>query len=152
MGTRGKTSSAALEVQGAIAIVRRPDAPLDLTPEETDEWAAVVDSLPADWFARETHGLLKQYPQLFVMRIAAMRRFEEEIADIVRRRMAKDDAALTADHAVLDARARLVTLVAFAAMRHAWSAWAIGEPTSKLSDRLTESFAELKALFASGGA
>lgn len=83
MGTRGKTSSAALEVQGAVAIIRRPDAPLDLTPEETDEWAAVVDSLPADWFARETHGLLKQYCR----HIVSARR----VAQLIDQEMARDE-------------------------------------------------------------
>jgi hypothetical protein len=65
MRQRGRTSLAALTVegaqQGAVGIVRRPDPPLDLTPEETDEWIAVVDALPADWFPRETHALLRQY-------------------------------------------------------------------------------------------
>ncbi|WP_424967327.1 hypothetical protein [Dinoroseobacter sp. S375] len=39
----------------------RPDAPYDLTDEESQEWWAVVDRMPADWFPRETHGLLAQY-------------------------------------------------------------------------------------------
>jgi hypothetical protein len=56
-----RTSAAALEVQGAVAIVRRPDPPLYLTPEQTDEWVAVADSMPADWFKRETHSLLEQW-------------------------------------------------------------------------------------------
>jgi hypothetical protein len=65
MRQRGRTSSAALTVEGAqsgaVGIVRRPDPPLDLTPEETDEWVALVDAMPADWFPRETHALLRQY-------------------------------------------------------------------------------------------
>ena len=83
MAPRGRVSTAALEVQGAIAIVRRPDAPLDLTPEETDEWAAVVDSLPADWFARETHGLLKQYCR----HIIAARR----VSQLIDQEMSRDE-------------------------------------------------------------
>lgn len=64
MGTRGKQSAAALEVAGAakqIEVVRRPDAPLDLTPEEADVWVETVEALPADWFARESWPLLKQW-------------------------------------------------------------------------------------------
>ena len=64
MGTRGKQSSAALELSGLaqqIEVVRRPDAPLDLTPEEADVWGETVDALPADWFARESWPLLKQW-------------------------------------------------------------------------------------------
>lgn len=63
MGTRGRTSSAELSVisGGGIETVRRPDPPSDLTEEQADEWRAVVTRLPADWFPRETHGMLAQY-------------------------------------------------------------------------------------------
>lgn len=64
MGTRGKQSGAALEITGLaqqIQVVRRPDAPLDLTPEEADVWTETVEALPADWFARESWPLLKQW-------------------------------------------------------------------------------------------
>lgn len=39
----------------------RPDAPYELTDEEADEWRAVVERCPANWFPRETHGLLVAY-------------------------------------------------------------------------------------------
>mgnify|MGYP006935480727 CR=1 FL=1 len=63
MGTRGRVSAASMEIAGAQTVqkVQRPDAPYDLTDEQTDEWWAVVNRLPADWFPRETHGLLAQY-------------------------------------------------------------------------------------------
>jgi len=63
MKTRGRTSAAALEVAvlGAVETVQRPDAPYELTDEQSEEWWAVVNRLPADWFPRETHGLLAQY-------------------------------------------------------------------------------------------
>ena len=63
MKTRGRTSAAALEVAGLASVesVQRPDAPYELTDEQSAEWWAVVNRLPADWFPRETHGLLAQY-------------------------------------------------------------------------------------------
>lgn len=63
MKTRGRTSAAALEVAAVAGVekVQRPDAPYDLTNEQTEEWWAVVNRLPADWFPRETHGVLAQY-------------------------------------------------------------------------------------------
>lgn len=62
MKTRGRTSTAALAVTaGKIETVQRPDAPYDLTDEQTDEWWAIVNRMPADWFPRETHGMLSQY-------------------------------------------------------------------------------------------
>ena len=92
------------------------------------------------------HGLLKQYPQLFAMRMAKMRRFEEEIAALVLRRLQHDDPDV--DREALDKRANLITLVAFGVMRHAWSSWARSDPPTVLAEQLLDSFAELKALIA----
>jgi chaperone required for assembly of F1-ATPase len=63
MGTRGRKSAASLSVVLAspVEAVHRPDAPYDLTDEQSEEWWAVVNRLPADWFPRETHGVLSQY-------------------------------------------------------------------------------------------
>lgn len=65
MGTRGRTSSAALEIAGSgvqtMQVIRRPEAPLDLTAEESDVWLETVDAMPADWFPRETFPLLRQW-------------------------------------------------------------------------------------------
>lgn len=62
MGSRGRTSAASREVAAAtIETVERPDAPYDLTDEQTEEWWAVVNRLAADHFPRETHALLAQY-------------------------------------------------------------------------------------------
>lgn len=63
MGARGKKSIASLEVAKPenIESFQRPDAPYDLTDEQAEEWRAVVDRLPADWFPRETWPLLAQY-------------------------------------------------------------------------------------------
>lgn len=44
-----------------IETIQRPDAPYDLTDEQSEEWWAVVNRLPAEWFTRETHSLLAQY-------------------------------------------------------------------------------------------
>lgn len=62
MKTRGRKSSASLAVAvSPVETIQRPDAPYDLTDEQTQEWWAVVNRLPADWFPRETHGLLADY-------------------------------------------------------------------------------------------
>lgn len=61
MRQRGTKSAASAETLPAVQVVQRPEAPLDLTPEETDEWVAIVDSMPADWFPRETWPLLSQF-------------------------------------------------------------------------------------------
>lgn len=63
MGSRGRVSSASLEIarSGNVERVQRPDAPYDLTDDQTEEWWAVVNRMPADWFPRETHALLAQF-------------------------------------------------------------------------------------------
>ena len=63
MAKRGRPSAASLTVASVSTIetVQRPDAPYDLTDEQSDEWWAVVNRMPADWFPRETHGMLAQY-------------------------------------------------------------------------------------------
>jgi hypothetical protein len=63
MGARGKTSTAALTVlaSGGITAVQRPMAPDHLTDEQAEEWLEVVNRMPAEWFPRESHGLLAQY-------------------------------------------------------------------------------------------
>ncbi len=64
-------------------------------------------------------------------------------------RLARDEPALAADPDARSGKARLITLVAFAAMRHAWTAWAHSPTPALLTDKLHESFAELRSLFAS---
>jgi hypothetical protein len=59
----GRTSSAELAVVtgSGISVISRPEPMPDLTAEQAIEWRQVVNRLPADWFPRETWGLLAQY-------------------------------------------------------------------------------------------
>jgi hypothetical protein len=50
-----------LAVAAPTQTVRRPAAPLDLTPEESDVWTQTVEAMPADWFPAETWPLLTQW-------------------------------------------------------------------------------------------
>src|SRR5690625_5273102 len=61
MKQRGRKSAGELAVASPVLVQPRPDAPVELTPEQADVWNEVVDALPADWFAAETHPLLIQY-------------------------------------------------------------------------------------------
>ena len=63
MNKRGRKSAASLSVAvtGVVETIARPDSPYDLTDEQSAEWWAVVNRMPADWFPRETHGMLAQY-------------------------------------------------------------------------------------------
>lgn len=46
--------------QNATEIVPRPDAPYDLTDEESDTWRAIVGGMPADHFMIGNYPLLGQ--------------------------------------------------------------------------------------------
>lgn len=78
MATRGRKSAASMEIAtvSTVETVMRPDAPYDLTDEQSTEWWAVVNRMPADWFPRETHGMLAQYCR----HVVAARRVAQLIA------------------------------------------------------------------------
>jgi hypothetical protein len=80
MGKRGPKSGASLAIRPVTPIEKtpRPAPPRELSDEEGEEWCAIVDRLPADWFARETHALLVQYCR----HIVAARRISQLIAAI----------------------------------------------------------------------
>jgi AcrR family transcriptional regulator len=91
--------------------------------------------------------LMKQHPQLFALRMATMRSFEDELGAIVARRLTADEPELADDAAELAQRARLITFVAFGVMRHAWSRWAdAGGGAQELAARLRDSFDQLNHL------
>lgn len=90
MQQRGRKSGSEIAIAPTVSILRRPDAPLELTPEETEEWAAIVDTMPADWFTRETHGLLKQYCRHVIM--------ARRVAQLIDTEMSRDEI----DYGALD--------------------------------------------------
>lgn len=73
-----RTSTAALSVVTPADLDRtsRAAPPAELTDEQRLEWLAVANRLPADWFPRETHGLLAQ----FCRHVVAARRVAQLIA------------------------------------------------------------------------
>lgn len=89
-----------------------------------------------------------RYPHLFALRLAGMKAFEDELAVIIESRLAHDEPAIAVDPQALKSRARLITLVAFAALRHAWTCWADpdGDRNEPLAPRLRESFGQLETL------
>jgi hypothetical protein len=79
METRGRKSAAELTVIGASGIetIRRPVPPSELTDEQAEEWRAIVDRMAADWFPRETHGMLLAYCR----HVVSAKRVAQLIAD-----------------------------------------------------------------------
>ena len=61
MGARGRKSMVELMVPTSLAeIFRRPEAPHDLTVEQSDEWHAIVGAMPPDHFMRGNYPMLSQ--------------------------------------------------------------------------------------------
>ena len=102
--------------------------------------------------SRETmllrRDLHTRYPHLFGLRLAGMKAFEDELAVIIEARLVHDDPALADDAPALKSRAKFITLVAFAALRHAWSCWAdpSNDRDEPLAPRLRASFDQLETL------
>jgi hypothetical protein len=62
MPKRGRKSMADLAITPtSLGPVMRPDAPYDVTTEEAEEWWAITNRMPAEWFPRETHALLTNF-------------------------------------------------------------------------------------------
>jgi AcrR family transcriptional regulator len=89
-----------------------------------------------------------RYPHLFALRMAGMKAFEDELAEIIEARLVHDDPSIAEDQQALRSRARFITLVAFAALRHAWTCWADpgADRTEPLAPRLRDSFDQLETL------
>ena len=96
--------------------------------------------------------VIKQYPELFGLRLFTMRAFESEVAEIVAARIANDRPDLADDPDAVQRMAQFGTLVGMAAMRSAWHSW-VQEPASAQEDalaalpkRIHASFDDLRAL------
>jgi len=105
---------------------------------------AAEDSLNDHEIVQLRKALATEYPHLTVLRMQTFREYEAVLTSIVARRIATQDPTVAEDRARLESRAQLVTLVAVAAMHHAWKSWASSpEAPESLAERLAESFVEL---------
>lgn len=86
MAKRGRPSTASLLVARPVEVVDRQRPPHDLTDEEVEIWAAVVDNWPADWFSPATTPLLAQYCRHSVK--------ARQIAELIEKSMGDPDLSL----------------------------------------------------------
>jgi len=94
----------------------------------------------------ERQRVLRAAPELFTRRMASMKEFQAEIEDAVAVRLAATEPEVAADPDALRRRARLASVVALAALRHAWWEWSDGATETHLVEELQRSFDELGAL------
>ena len=109
--------------------------------------ASVTATLQDQELVLLRRAVMKSDPELAGKRWATIHRFEAEVTDLVRRRLADEYPELAGDPAGLTRRARLTAFLAIAGMRHAWLTWMEdnGERGS-LIDRLHQSFDEMHDL------
>ncbi|MFZ4893144.1 TetR/AcrR family transcriptional regulator [Plantibacter sp. Mn2098] len=88
-------------------------------------------------------SVLRDHPHLLGLRIASMRTFEETLFRIVERRVLADDPTLAERPEQAFDKAWMLTMVSFAALRHAWRCWADAPTPGALGERIQTSFAEL---------
>ena len=69
-----------------ITATERPEPPKGLTDDQANEWRAVVNRMPAEWFPRETHALLAQYCRHVVS--------AQHVAEIIEKLWSSDDFSL----------------------------------------------------------
>jgi AcrR family transcriptional regulator len=95
---------------------------------------------------RLRRGVLRDHPQIFGARMASLRQFESAIAEVVADRLARSPQYAGRSRAELLDRGLLVTLVAMAALKHAWAGWVEDSGTGSLAQRFRESFAAMHTI------
>ena len=95
--------------------------------------------------------LLRQHPNLFARRMSHLHDFEDDLTAIIARRLVVDDPALAKKEAALARRSRLISLIAFAALRYAYVGWIETDGPTPLADYLRDSFVGLDEILASNG-
>jgi AcrR family transcriptional regulator len=90
--------------------------------------------------------VLREHPQIFGARMASLRQFEAAIAEVVADRLARSSEYAGRPRAEQLDRGLLVTLVATAALKHAWSGWVEDNATGSLALRFRESFAAMHTI------
>ncbi len=88
MGDRGRQSAAEVAhlAENNVIPLKRPCAPAELTDEQAEEWHKITDSLPADWFPKETWPVLAQ----LCRHITRARRFAALLQDMEAQKPGED--------------------------------------------------------------
>jgi hypothetical protein len=68
---RGRKSAASLAVVRPFFQEHRPAPPAELTPEQAEEWVAIVNAMPADWFDHAPELLVAHVRHVCTARLLA---------------------------------------------------------------------------------
>ncbi|WP_215774708.1 TetR/AcrR family transcriptional regulator [Rathayibacter toxicus] len=107
---------------------------------------ALEESIEQD---RELHVrrrvLFREHPHLVGLKIAGMREFELAVEDLVVERLEAGGTG-GVDAEQLRSRARMLTLLGLAAVKHAWAGWVDHDGHEALTGHIARSFEELRAV------
>ena len=92
--------------------------------------------------------LLREHPPLFAKRMAVLHEFEDELAELVSRRLAVDEPGADRNLDELQQRSRLIALIGYATMRHAYRRWIDADDQSSMADSIRQAFEQLDATLA----
>jgi AcrR family transcriptional regulator len=95
--------------------------------------------------------LLREHPVLFARRMSYLHHFEDELSELVARRLEADDPALARTPGLVSERARLVSLIGFATLRFGYRRWIDADDATTHADCIVDAFAQLRATLASTG-
>lgn len=109
-------------------------------------WNAIGEDLAT---SQRRRLLLRAHPVLLARRMAYLHRFEDELTEVVSRRLAADDPALADDPVPRAERARLIALIGFATLRYAYGVWIETEGGTPLVSHIVDAFAKLNETLAS---
>lgn len=112
-------------------------------------FVAAADALSSDRVAsQQRRVLLRKHPSLFAKRMTYLHLFEDELAELVRQRIAIDSQQLATDEEELLQHAQLLSQMGLATMRFAYRRWIETEGTQSLADGIGEAFHTLEAVLA----
>ncbi|MBX3091149.1 MAG: TetR family transcriptional regulator [Cryobacterium sp.] len=92
--------------------------------------------------------LLREHPALFAKRMAVLHDFEDDLAELVFRRLTADGVSDAAAPDVVRVHARLVALIGFATMRFAYRGWIDTDDQRSLPSSIRDAFAQLDSTLA----
>lgn len=98
--------------------------------------------------SQQRRMLLRQHPVLFAKRMAYLHLFENELSELVRKRLTLDNPQLAQDPEDVAQQAGLLGQIGLSAMRFAYRRWIEKEGPQSLADRIRETFQTLDAVLA----
>lgn len=93
--------------------------------------------------------LLREHPPLFAKRMTVLHEFEDELAELISRRLVVDKPGNAGDPQALQRHSRFVALLGISTVRYAYRCWIEADDRSSLSGSIRRAFEQLDSTLAS---